>query len=826
MNKKFTSLFTALAIFSTAASAGGNYTYDILGTTYKVDTLYHAKVGPGTTQTSLLFTGPTYNLRVFYLTVDLKTPNVSIRAVSGNDMVAGCETTSSMAKRHDAPGARYFCGVNGDFYATGGTSLRGKSLVGTPTNASIVDGEIFKTSEAWKQFAVDVNGVPYVGFASFSQGTAVCGDKTVPFTGVNVPSPNNALTIYTPKYYGGTNMRTSTMSEVTVKLADGEKFQAGRSCKVVVTGTPSDAGDMDVPSDGFVLHGRGNVSSFVSGLKAGDVVTLNSVVTIDGTKIVPEQLVSGNPKTVGDGKTLDTENERGDASGYHPRTGIGYGDNKSKVIMMVVDGRSAISNGARTSQVGELMRYAGATDAINLDGGGSSTCYTQALGIRNVPSDGSERSDGNAIFAVCSAPDDDQVAEIRFVDWAMEFPKYGQYVPKFYGYNKYGMLINTDLKGVKLSCSAELGFVKEDGTTFVGNGSGTHALTATYNGITTTIPVTIVSSTEMKMAHESVINDGYRNYPVEVLSKVNENYVQIDPGALTWSSDDASVVEIDAQTGVLKGVKDGTANVCGKVGDFEGKTQVVVETPKSRVMAIDPNTDPSTWTISQTGGTAGKIEAMGDGFCYKYTGKSGRAPYIKLSKTFKLWSLPDTLRLRINPGEAKISNVILSLASANGVRENMKITPTFEAGKTVMIDVPMDTWCDPSNIATYPVSLHYIYLSMGASSAGKEYTIEFPGFESVYSAVGVGGVNQVSADKGFGVVKTSLLQGEPLALHFDKAGVANVAVYNVAGQKVEAATIQAEVGMAQVSAANLAQGIYFVSITQNGENCVTKIIVK
>ena len=100
MAKRFTLFLSSLAMMASAAFAGGNYTYDIIGTTYKVDTLFHAKVGPGTTQTSLLFTGPTYNLRAFYLTIDITDPHVSIRAVSGNDKVAGGERTSSMAQRH------------------------------------------------------------------------------------------------------------------------------------------------------------------------------------------------------------------------------------------------------------------------------------------------------------------------------------------------------------------------------------------------------------------------------------------------------------------------------------------------------------------------------------------------------------------------------------------------------------------------------------------------------------------------------------------------------------------------------------------------------
>ena len=53
---------------------------DLRGVDYTVDTLFHAKVGPGTTQTQLRLEGPS-PLNVFYLTVDVSTPGVSIRTV-------------------------------------------------------------------------------------------------------------------------------------------------------------------------------------------------------------------------------------------------------------------------------------------------------------------------------------------------------------------------------------------------------------------------------------------------------------------------------------------------------------------------------------------------------------------------------------------------------------------------------------------------------------------------------------------------------------------------------------------------------------------------
>ena len=792
----------ALSIAWASATASSGYTYDLIGTTFEVDTLFHSYVGPGTTQTSLLLTGPSYDLRVFYLTIDLTNPYVSIHAVCGKDMVAGTETTSSMASRHSSDGFQYYCGVNGDFFATSGESLRGLSKVGTPTSACVVDGEIFKTSESNKQFAVDTAGVPYVGLVSFTGGTAVHGDESVVFRGVNVSSPNNAITIFTPKFYGGTNMQTTTMTEVQVALVEGDSFEAGRTCRVVVTGSPSTEGDMDVPDDGFVLHGRGSTcSAFVAALEVGDTVTLNSVVTIDDVQIVPQQIVSGNPRTVGDGETLDTESERTDASSYHPRTGIGYGDNKTKVIMMVVDGRSTISNGARTSQMGDLMRYAGATDAINLDGGGSSTLYTQALGVRNVPSDGSERSDGNAIFAVSSSPEDDTIAQIRFVDWAMKFPKYGIYVPSFYGYNQYGMLIDTDLQGVTLSCPAELGTIKEDGVTFVGDGSGTHYLSGTYNGLIDSIPVTIVNASEVIMTHDSVINDCYREYAVEVQSMVNENYMSLDPAALTWTSADESIVEIDSDTGVLKGVADGTTTVVGTIDDFSGELKVVVQKPTAHAMPIDPDTDPDTWTIAQTGGSGGAISSLGDGIRYTYTGASGRSPYIKLTKTHTIWSLPDTLRLRISPTEAPISYVTFAMKSAYGDQQNVKKTITLNSDSETVIDVPMDEWCDPTDIGVFPIEVEYIYFGMSSSTTGTEYTIDMVGFEGVYSAVeeSESGITSVTSDN----------DSCPVTVN---GGVIEIGdgsfaeVYNVSGQKVAT-------GQGVIDASDLPTGVYIVRLS-------------
>ncbi len=809
--------------------------YEILGEPYDVDTLFHAQVGPGTTQTSLLFKGPKYDLRAFYLKIDITNPHVSIHAVCANDILISGETTSAMAKRKSKDGKLYYAGVNGDFYVTTGNTTSGTSMAGTPVAACIVDNEFYKTSNANRQFAIDVNGRPYMGRANFYTGMAEKGSEKVLFRAVNEASPDNGVTLYTSRYYGSTNQptRANACAEVTAKLVEGDVLTPGHSCRMEITSTATSTGDLEIPKDGFVLHGRGNALqagttvtglNFVKDLKVGDIVTLNSVVMIDGTNIIPAQMVSGNPRTVGNGETLDTEGERGDASSYHPRSGIGYGDNGNTVIMMVVDGRSTISYGARTSQVGEIMRYAGATDAINLDGGGSSTLYTSALGVRNVPSDGSERSIGNAIYAVSDAPEDLNIASIKFVDWAMSFPKHGMYKPKFYGYNQSGMLVDADVKGVVLSCPAELGHIV-DGLTFVGDGNGTHALRANLGNMEATIPVTIIETDNIKMRHTNVINDGYNEYAVEVQSSMSEKPVLLSPSALTWSTADASIVDINAQTGILKGVVNGETTVTGTLGNFVGQTIVTVEKPTAQYMALDPNFDASTWKITQTGGKNITATLLDNGIKLTYTGASGRGPNIKLSKEMRLWSLPDAIRIRINPGDAPIKKITISTRASGSSVVNTPIPVELVPNQMNIVELKTSDWCDADDLINYPLSFLYMQFDMGTSTTGKEYTILMPGFETVYNVLN-SGVESVTKDTDMVLYPNPVKTGSLAYIKCGSMDRAVVTINNVAGEQVSHSVLKPQDGVLVLPTSTLSSGLYVVTVTDGNITRSSKLVIK
>jgi hypothetical protein len=81
----------------------------------------------------------------------------------------------------------------------------------------------------------------------------------------------------------------------------------------------------------------------------------------------------------------------------HPRTAVGIRPDGS-VILVTVDGRQAtLSRGASLSELAAILIAQGATQGLNLDGGGSSAAIARNL-VVNSPSDGSQRPVADALL--------------------------------------------------------------------------------------------------------------------------------------------------------------------------------------------------------------------------------------------------------------------------------------------------------------------------------------------------------------------------------------------------------------------------------------------
>ena len=96
----------------------------------------------------------------------------------------------------------------------------------------------------------------------------------------------------------------------------------------------------------------------------------------------------------------------GNEFGYirHPRTAVGFREDGT-LVLVVVDGRqTALSNGASLGDLAGIFKELRCTDALNLDGGGSSTFIIDggsgSFTTMNSPSDGKLRKIQNSLLVL------------------------------------------------------------------------------------------------------------------------------------------------------------------------------------------------------------------------------------------------------------------------------------------------------------------------------------------------------------------------------------------------------------------------------------------
>jgi hypothetical protein len=133
----------------------------------------------------------------------------------------------------------------------------------------------------------------------------------------------------------------------------------------------------------------------------------NPVVSVYNT-------IPGSHRIVQNGSAVSITGGAGSPLTAQPRTAVGLTSGNSKLILVTVDGRqTGISEGLTLPEMASLMiNTYSVTNAINLDGGGSTTMVMNFYGdglasqVVNVPSDGSERAVGTN-FGVFALPNGD-----------------------------------------------------------------------------------------------------------------------------------------------------------------------------------------------------------------------------------------------------------------------------------------------------------------------------------------------------------------------------------------------------------------------------------
>jgi large repetitive protein len=336
--------------------------------------------------------------------IDPRACGVELRAAKGAEAIIGRETTTALFARESTAERPAVVAVNADFFRY--------QPDGVPEGPQVASGEVVAAAGTYGPsvstrfgieqpvFGVTRSGRPFVGEVRIA-GQVWSAGGNVPLGRLNALPGPDSLALFN-RFAGGTVAPgdsapgTDAMRGVTLRMITGAAA-AGDVERAVVVGALERVTGASVPADGRVLAGRGAAEEWLRTLSPGDTVAWH--LAFAGAPGAVAELVGGFPLLVLDGESVLHRVPRiwpPFATGRHPRTAVGIRADGT-VILVVVDGRQeGYSVGMTLEETAALMLELGAIDALNLDGGGSTTLVT-GRGIVNRPSDAQERAVANAL---------------------------------------------------------------------------------------------------------------------------------------------------------------------------------------------------------------------------------------------------------------------------------------------------------------------------------------------------------------------------------------------------------------------------------------------
>jgi hypothetical protein len=291
-----------------------------------------------------------------------------------HDRIVGTETVQGIAARHGAVAA-----VNAGFFA----------MTGDPVGILRLDGQLVSdTGRPRGAMAIHDDGA--ATRLLFDQVTARVRLRfrvegawdAVPVDGVDTPGTPNRLVIFSPRFHAATGTPPGT-SEWTLR---------GPALAPPILST---TGNTPIPDDGLVASYGGPVPPALGQFGAADLVEIRETITPLSGERLPDwtrapHVVGGAGLLVRNGRPLTGWAPERIAETFvttrHPRTLVGH-ESDGTIWLVAVDGRQPLRAAGMTfAELQWLCERIGLVDALNLDGGGSTTMVAGDR-VVNRPSD-------------------------------------------------------------------------------------------------------------------------------------------------------------------------------------------------------------------------------------------------------------------------------------------------------------------------------------------------------------------------------------------------------------------------------------------------------
>jgi hypothetical protein len=338
------------------------------------------ELGPGITYHKVhLLEGPWW---IHVVEVDLPRAweqGVRLRAVSAPSDKGGVERTSALAK-----GA--LAAVNGDFFYTSETSHT--------AGLQISAGALLQAPQRRSAFAVTASGKPLIAAFQMEMGIATEAGRVLPVQGFNRTPREDELSLYNFHAQSWQDSVHATLGFQLQSLGGQSIINDTLATRVLQLRRRAWPLVLE-PGQWLLAAGSAYVGEEIV---PGDTVQLFCRLLPARERLL--EALGGGPRILRDGRiSIEYEEERlsrSFAEERHPRTAVGYSQNGQVLFLVVVDGRQpGYSVGMTLGELADFMRtrladfsaaHENAYQALNLDGGGSTTMVVEDE-VVNSPSD-------------------------------------------------------------------------------------------------------------------------------------------------------------------------------------------------------------------------------------------------------------------------------------------------------------------------------------------------------------------------------------------------------------------------------------------------------
>ncbi|HYD53714.1 MAG TPA: phosphodiester glycosidase family protein [Gemmatimonadaceae bacterium] len=350
-------------------------------------------VAPGVVHRRLVVNGTPWIVHV--VQVDLRDRRLALRAEHARGRLLGLERTSAIARRVAGDSLDVVAAINADFFTRTGETVNNQVVEGRLVTG--VGRAAYGARVVRSHFGVTRDGRPLIERFTLHAALHRAAGDSVTLAGINVPPVAHALVLRT--WPAPDTLPTDSVGDVRalpLQAVDGD------TVRWVALGTPLAAGAARLPRGGALLVARGRATPALERIAAGDTMRVTRALVPSRGPL--RSVVGGWPRLLAAGVVVGDTASEGAARGFvearHPRTAIGVSRDSTTLYLVVVDGRQPRSAGMTIAEIATTMRALGAWDAINLDGGGSTTLVLRDS-VVNSPSDAAgERAVGNALLLV------------------------------------------------------------------------------------------------------------------------------------------------------------------------------------------------------------------------------------------------------------------------------------------------------------------------------------------------------------------------------------------------------------------------------------------